>query len=146
MAYEKNIAPQGKDHAAQIILDPSQLSRSLRNDMISSIKTFIFAGHDTTSSTISYIHCLLHLFPEVHTRLKTELDSIFPPGASAAEALKTDPWLINKLEYTSAVIRETMRIFPPVSTLRTFDRSTNPRGVEPSITDPKTGNKYQLDL
>jgi cytochrome P450 len=146
-AYEKEIAPLEKGSPAQqIILSPSQLPRSLRTDIIDSVKTFIFAGHDTTSSTISYIHYLLHLFPAVHVSLKRELDGVFPPGTSAAEALRADPYLINKLEYTNAVIRETMRLFPPASTLRTFDHLTNPKGVESSITDPKTGDKYPLDL
>ncbi|ORY67046.1 cytochrome P450 [Pseudomassariella vexata] len=35
-----------------------------------------------------------------------------------ADILKQDPYLVNKLEYTTTVIRETMRIFPAASTVR----------------------------
>lgn len=145
-AYEKEIAPAEKGKPTQLIHSPSQLPNNLRRDIIDSVKTFVFAGHDTTSSTISYIHYLLHLHPEVHAKLKAELDAVFPPNTSAADALRDDAYLINKLEYSTAIIKETMRIFPPASTLRAFDRSTNPRGAESFMTDPRTLTKYPLDL
>lgn len=130
------------------IVHPSELPLSVRTDIIDSLKTFIFAGHDTSSSTICWVFYMLHLHPEVHAKVKTELDNIFSPGKSAADALKADPWLLNRIEYTTAVIRETLRIFPPASTLRQFHHPdiTSQSKAQPYIINSKTGQRLPLDL
>jgi cytochrome P450 len=130
------------------IVHPSMLPRSVRRDIIDSLKTFVFAGHDTTSSTICWTFYMLHLHPEVHAKVKAELDSIFPPGTSTADALKADPWLLNRMEYTTAVIRESMRVFPPASTLRQFHHPDLPPSskTQTYMMNPKTGQRLPLDL
>jgi hypothetical protein len=113
------------------------MNSSFRALAIDSIKTFIFAGHDTTSATISYTMYLLHLHKDVHAKLVAELDRVYScssPEASSgkgtttttaaaaaeiiAERIISDPHSINKLEYMTAVIKEVLRLFPPASTLR----------------------------
>jgi hypothetical protein len=49
---------------------------TFRATAIDQIKTFIFAGHDTTSSTIAYTFYFLHTHPSVHARLCAELDAV----------------------------------------------------------------------
>ena len=112
-AYQKEFATSTKPGAP--------MDKAFRDAAIDSMKTFIFAGHDTTASTIAYVFYLLHWHPEVHRKLVEELDSVFGAGASAAEIaeqIKADPHVVNRLEYTLAVMKETMRLFPPASTLR----------------------------
>ncbi|RYP11202.1 hypothetical protein DL765_007855 [Monosporascus sp. GIB2] len=107
----------GRSHGQ--IMNPQDLPKSVRSDIVSSIKTFIFAGTDTTSSTLCWVIYLLHRYPEAFAKLKAELDDYLPHNlADAAARIKEDPYIMNKLEYTAAVFRETLRIFPPASTLR----------------------------
>ena len=126
------------------ISSTSQLPASLRMDLNQSIKTFIFAGHDTSSSVISWTFYMLHRYPEAQAKVCIELDTVFGKGANIADAIKADPYSLNKLEYLAAVVKETMRIFPPASTLRWFGR--NQAGQQTSIVDPKTGQTLPLLL
>ncbi|ETS82673.1 hypothetical protein PFICI_04549 [Pestalotiopsis fici W106-1] len=101
------------------LLEPKDMPDSLRFDISDSVKTFIFAGHDTTSSTLCWANYLLHKHPEVYAKVKKELDTYLPSGlAETAAKIKEDPYIVNKLEYTIAVLKETLRIFPPASTVR----------------------------
>ncbi|KAK5942132.1 hypothetical protein PMZ80_006086 [Knufia obscura] len=122
------------------ITDSSAVPPQLRQDLIDSIKTIFFAGHDTTSSTLAWCYYLLHRHPEAQAKLTAELDDSFPPGTSAAARIKEDPYIINKLEYTTACIRETLRIFPSASTIR----QVYPSAAHNKVTDPRTG--VELDL
>ena len=106
---------------------------------IDQMKLFLFSGHDTTSSTICYVLYLLSIHPDVLSRLRGELDDVFGlDSAQTATRISNDPFLLNKLPYTTAVIKESMRLFPAASTTR--------RG-EPSFTilDPRNGLRYPAD-
>ncbi|KAI1758533.1 cytochrome P450 [Hypoxylon sp. FL1150] len=115
-AYEKEASVGG----SEVRITTSQdLPRALREDIIDSVKTFIFAGHDTTSSTLCWANYLLQRHPEVYAKLKAELDTFLPGKlAETAAKIKAEPYIVNKLEYTTAVLREALRIFPPASTIR----------------------------
>lgn len=117
-AYEKE-ASMAKGGSEVRITTSQDLPEALRADIVDSVKTFIFAGHDTTSSTLCWANYLLHRYPEAYAKLKAELDTFLPGKlADTAAKIKEDPYIVNKLEYTTAVLRETLRIFPPASTLR----------------------------
>ena len=106
---------------------------------INQMKLFLFSGHDTTSSTVCYILYLLSVHPEILSLVRTEHGEVLGPDASkAANRLSEDPYLLNKLPYTTAALKESMRFFPAASTTR--------RG-EPSftITDPQNGLHYPAD-
>jgi cytochrome P450 len=97
-----------------------------RQNAIDQIKTFIFAGHDTTSSTIAWIFYFLHQHPSIQAKVVKELDNVFGPRSSqpsVADRLRADPYLTNRLSYSNAVIKETLRLFPPASTIRDGDPS-----------------------
>lgn len=140
--YEKEAAsgPPGAKSAS--------MTSSFRTTAIDSVKTFIFAGHDTTSATISYVMYLLHLHKPVHDKIVTELDSVFGADSTAGEiasTMKSDPHIINRLEYLNAVIKETLRLFPPASTLRELHRASDVQAAKASsFTDPKTGKTYPI--
>lgn len=85
----------------------------------SQMKVFIFAGHDTTSTTICYSWLLLSRNPKALATLRAEHNEVLGPDKDkAASSLSSDPTLLNQLPYTLAVIKETLRIFPVVSSPR----------------------------
>ncbi|KAF3766155.1 cytochrome P450 [Cryphonectria parasitica EP155] len=86
---------------------------------IAQFKIFILAGHDTTSSALSFAYHLLGKHPAALRAIRTEHDSVLGRDPSQARAaLAANPQLLNQLPYTSAVIKESLRLFPPVATVR----------------------------
>lgn len=86
---------------------------------IDQIKTFMFAGHDTTSSTICYIAYALSEHPEALRKVRQEHDEVFGTNVEQTPHLiKKDPHLINKLPYTVAIIKEILRLYVPASSVR----------------------------
>jgi len=145
-AYHKEISTSGTDKERAAMLS-GQGSQAFRRKAIDSFKTFIFAGHDTTSSTICYVLYLLHLDKRAHEKMVDEINDVFGgkdcDTASIAEAMKQDHYIVNKLEYMTAVIKETLRLFPPASTLRFLPEESDPSKIQ-YFTDPKSGRSYPL--
>jgi len=72
----------------------------------SQLRTFLFAGHETTASTLSFALQLLGEHPEVASRLHAELDSVLggdPPRTHHLDSFRV----------TDNVVRETLRLYPP---------------------------------
>ena len=83
------------------------------------IKVFMFAGHDTTSSTICFAAYELAEHPEAMQKVRHEYDEVFGTDVSeTAQKIKDDPYIINRLPYTAAVIKEVLRLWPPASSVR----------------------------
>jgi hypothetical protein len=102
------------------------------------IRLFLFAGNDTTSSTIIYVYHLLSQHPEALQTMRQEHDKVFGTDIEkAAELLIQRPALLNKCTFTTAVIKETLRLYPPAATMR-----AGRPGI--SITD-RHGNIYPMD-
>ncbi|KAK1753239.1 cytochrome P450 [Echria macrotheca] len=76
-------------------------------------KGFLAAGYGTTTDTSSYIMMLLSAFPSALQTLREEHNRIFPPDLPATlQSLSSNPSLTTDLPYTTAVIQETLRLFP----------------------------------
>jgi len=119
--------------------ETSKLDSKFKDAALQNIKIFIFAGHDTSSSTICYCHYQLSQHPTVLARLRKECEDIFGMDVDkTGDMIKADPYLLNKMKYGDAVIRETLRIHPPGNTVRA--------GAEDFfLTDPETGERYPTD-
>lgn len=103
---------------------------------IAQLKIFIFAGHDTTASTLSFAYSCLYRDASVLARLRAEHDEVLGPDTSQALGRLTEnPNLLNQMPYTSAVVKETLRLYPPGATVREGDLM---------LTHPKTGKVYPL--
>lgn len=91
-----------------------RLDPEFRAFAISQIRLFLFVGHDSTSSTICYILHLLSTNPEVLSKIRAEHETLLGPDPSAVPSLlKEQPHLTNDLPYTTAVIKESLRLFSP---------------------------------
>ncbi|KAJ7579303.1 fatty acid hydroxylase [Mycena floridula] len=77
--------------------------KSISNNLL----TFLIAGHETTSGTLSFIIYLLLHNPETMRKLRAEVDTVIGSRPLQKEDL-------NKLPYLTAVMRESMRLCPPV--------------------------------
>ncbi|KAI9801595.1 MAG: hypothetical protein M1825_003274 [Sarcosagium campestre] len=100
--------------------------RYFKRQVLDNMKTFIFAGHDTSSSTICYVYHLLNLHPHCLTAVSDEHDQVFGKNPhDAADMIKADPHLLNQLPYTLAVIKEVLRLFPVADTARRGQKGIN---------------------
>jgi len=67
------------------------------------IMTLLFAGHETTATSMAWALYWLHQYPKIKAKLLQELGSL---------ADKADPMTIAKLPYLTAVCQETLRRSP----------------------------------
>ncbi|KAI5365287.1 putative cytochrome P450 [Septoria linicola] len=118
--------------------EPQVMDAEFREGAITQIRVFLFAGHDTTSSTICYAYHLLRKHPKSMQRIREEHEAILGPVATTADTIKDDPNILHKLEYTLCVIKEVLRLFPAASAPRRGEKGL-------FLTDPKTGEKYETE-
>jgi cytochrome P450 len=85
------------------------------------LRAFLYAGHDTTSSTLLYSYLVLSRHPVVLSRVRAEHDKVFGFDFSLDNITRTitdDSTILNQLPYTLAVIKEVLRVFPPAGSMR----------------------------
>lgn len=110
-----------KSYFAETPREKSQhkIDATFKEYALSMIKTFIFGGHDTTATTICYMYLLLSRNPSALQMLRAEHDMVFGKDAEdASSMLVSQPHLLSQLTYTLAVIKETLRFFPVVTSPR----------------------------
>ncbi|KAE8340680.1 hypothetical protein BDV24DRAFT_61383 [Aspergillus arachidicola] len=82
-------------------------------DLVDQLLTFIAAGHETTSSTFSWVIYLLALHREVQERLRDEIDAhVHQIGTNASGAEIAA--ILDSLPVLNAVCNETLRLYPTV--------------------------------
>ncbi|HEU5473235.1 MAG TPA: cytochrome P450 [Actinophytocola sp.] len=82
--------------------DGDMTEQQVRDELM----TFMLAGHETTANALAWTLFLLSTHPEARDRLAAEVDEVLagrPPATEDAD----------KLEWTSAVVSESMRLYPP---------------------------------
>jgi cytochrome P450 len=83
------------------------------------LRGFLFGGRDTTSSTLLYCYHLLATHPKSLALVRAEHNQVFSTDPSQAHALiSADPQRLNQLPYTTAAIKEVLRLFPPAASMR----------------------------
>ncbi len=108
------------------------MDEEFKKSAIVQLRAFIFAGHDTTSSLICYALYALQRDPVILKRIREEHERVLGPTTETAQNIRNDPHIVNKLEFTMAVIKEALRLWPPASSTRTGEAGHD-------IRDPKTG-------
>ena len=99
---------------------PSEaLDADFINLVITNIKTLLLAGTGTITDTVCFAYMLLSANPDCVAKLREEHDRVFGPDIESAVAqLQENPSKINELEYTTNVLKETLRMFPIGNTAR----------------------------
>jgi cytochrome P450 len=82
------------------------LEQHLRNELMA----FYFAGHETTAVALTWAFNAVAHYPEVEQRLHEEVDRVLGDGRPTAE-------VVERLTYTEMVVRETLRLYPPITML-----------------------------
>ena len=98
------------------------LTPRLLSETSDQVRSFLFAGHDTNTSTLQWAFYQLSRTPHALEALRHELNEILGPGTDpqavcAALALNGEH-LLPKMHYLNAVIKETLRLHPPAGTVR----------------------------
>lgn len=89
----------------------------------------LFAGHGTTSSAEAYLVYILVTHPEVRSKMKAEMMAhglLRAKGADDKERPQLTLQQLNKLTYFNNVVKEVLRVSPPVGggfrkALKTFE-------------------------
>jgi len=96
-----------------------RMDTTFKKFAMSQVKLFLFSGHDTTSSSICYVFYLLSAHGSVLKRVREEHDAVFGSDIDQRSTkLINDPFLLNQLPFTLAVVKESLRLFPVVSSTR----------------------------
>lgn len=119
-----------------------------RSDMLSSFirhgirgeqlfhETFeqILAGSDTTAGSLRVIMLYLMTHPRVYTKLQAEIDEAVRTGVAPATRGIISDAAVKGLPYLGAVVREAMRVHPPVVNI--FSKLV-PKGGDVVVVDGK---------
>lgn len=88
--------------------DADDGSRMTNQQLRDEVTTLMLAGHETTANTLSWTWMLLGENPHVQAKLDKELKTVLQGNAPTLEDLQ-------RLPYTTMVIQEAMRVYPPVT-------------------------------
>ncbi len=80
--------------------------KQLRDEVV----TIVLAGHETTANALSWAWYLISQHPEVEAKLHAELDTVLGGRTPTLADLR-------QLEYTSAIFKEAMRLYPPIPSI-----------------------------
>jgi cytochrome P450 len=86
--------------------EPGMSDQQIRDEAM----TIFLAGHETTANAMAWTWHLLSSAPAVESALHDELDKVLGGRVPAVDD-------VPKLEYTRAVIAESMRLYPPAWTM-----------------------------
>jgi cytochrome P450 len=112
MLHERRQAREQADdllHRLMSARDPETGTPMNDEQLIDNLLTFYLAGHETTSKALTWTLFLLALSPKWTSRLQDEITRVTGDAPISAEH-------IDKLVLTQQVIKESMRLYPPVPT------------------------------
>ena len=96
-----------------------KLDPEFRRFAVIQIRMFVFAGHYALSSALCYCVYLLSKYKDILRQVRDEHDAVYGKDISLVSSkLASEPQLSNDLPYTTAVLKEAMRLFPPASSSR----------------------------
>ena len=96
----------------QLLVDGSRAQgdefddRSLRDQVL----TVFFAGHETTATSLSWLHYLLDEHTHARTKLSAEVDRVLGRRLPTSSDL-------DALTYTEQVVNETLRLYSPIHSI-----------------------------
>ncbi|RAR00376.1 chitin synthase [Stemphylium lycopersici] len=103
---------------ALALKDTDELTPFLLQSTADQVKSFLFAGHDTTAILLQRLIYALSIHPACLEKIRAEHDAIFGDAEPRAVFLAHPDETMKALKYTSACIKETLRLWPPAGSAR----------------------------
>lgn len=113
-------------------ISPQQTDTELYGNLI----LFLFAGHDTTGHTLTWLIYELCRHPEIQERLKWEIQEFWDTRTTSGRIKLRE---FEKLPFLDKCIAETLRLYPAVA-----NGSFRQLGYDDFITSSKTGKKVKI--
>ncbi|CAG8818319.1 5710_t:CDS:2, partial [Gigaspora margarita] len=111
ISEQKNSTIQGKDLLSLLVQSNEKLpvdEQLTHNELISQVMILLLAGHETTSTALSWALYFLAKNPDVQDRLRKEVVELFTDRDHFPTFDE-----IEQLKYLECVFKETLRIVPP---------------------------------
>ncbi|KAL1595798.1 hypothetical protein SLS60_009487 [Paraconiothyrium brasiliense] len=109
---------QDRSVLALALKDVDRLSSDIVQTTADQIKTFLFAGHDTTSILLQWMYYALSIHPKCLETIRAEHDAVFGEKDPREVYLAKPDETTKALVYTSACIKEVLRLWPPAASAR----------------------------
>jgi len=111
------------EYVPNTIMEVMIMSKSLSVDNIcDQLKTFVFAGHDTTSSLLSFTLGAITQHPHIEKALYDELDSVM--GDREIPTIEDVDELCKGTSLMRMLLKEVLRFYPPASSDRAIPKGT----------------------
>ncbi|KAF2733758.1 cytochrome P450 [Polyplosphaeria fusca] len=117
---QKTATRQTKDRSvlALALQDTDVLTNGILQSTADQVKSFLFAGHDTTSTLLQRLFYALSLHPKCLAAIRAEHKAIFGDSDPREVLLAKPDETLKALSYTSACIKEALRLWPPAGSAR----------------------------
>ncbi|KAJ4423895.1 hypothetical protein N0V82_001481 [Gnomoniopsis sp. IMI 355080] len=150
-AERSNTSIPARSILAMSLKDMDRLSPTVLDVTCDQLSSFLFAGHDSTGTTIAWTLYELYRTPHALQAVRTELDNLFGTETTQEAIVSRllapgGEELIYRMSYTSAVIKETLRLWPPGATARLTKPGDGLRAVVQTGSDTKDLNLDGLML
>ncbi|KAF1963090.1 cytochrome P450 [Byssothecium circinans] len=84
------------------------------DNIVDQLLTFLAAGHETTSSALTWATHLLATHPQIQTRLRAEIYAAIPDLTALSDPTFDLATLLESLPYLNAVCSEVLRLYPTI--------------------------------
>ncbi|XP_004518434.1 cytochrome P450 4d1 [Ceratitis capitata] len=111
---DADVGLKRKQAFLDILLQSEIDGKPLSNlDIREEVDTFMFEGHDTTSSAITFFFYNIATYPECQRKCYAEILEVFGKDTSKPVTYEA----LNRLNYVELCIKETLRLYPSVPLL-----------------------------
>ena len=90
-----------------VTIDPETNQRFSFKEIVDQVAMLFLAGHETSASALSWTFYLLAEYPDIQEKAYQEIKKTVGQGKIHKEDIK-------KLTFTTAIFRESLRLYPPV--------------------------------
>lgn len=105
---KRSVAGTSADLLSRLIAAQDETGRGMSDaQLLDEALTVFLAGHETTALALTYALCCLARHPSALARLESEVDDVLGDAPASLAS-------VSRLEFCGAVLKEAMRLYPPV--------------------------------